>query len=129
MPTITVKLNKKRADRLARWARRRKVSKSEVIRVLIDRAAPIETGEDLIEFCFAAVAANRRPPVRPVLVDQCIPEQQCYEIASRLKDINVSVIDESAYPLVVEDCLMSPHSLRVPDKVKPWMIRYYSVRL
>lgn len=50
MPTITVKLDKKRAARLARWARRRKVPKSEVIRALIDRAGPIEMGEDLIEW-------------------------------------------------------------------------------
>jgi hypothetical protein len=50
MPTITVKLDKKRAARLARWARRSKVPKSEVIRTLIDRAGPIETGEDLIEW-------------------------------------------------------------------------------
>jgi hypothetical protein len=49
MPTITVKLNKKRADRLARWARHRKIPKSAVIRALIDRAGPIETGDDLIE--------------------------------------------------------------------------------
>jgi hypothetical protein len=49
MPTITVKLDKKRAERLARWARRRKVPKSEVIRTLIDQAGPIETGDDLIE--------------------------------------------------------------------------------
>jgi hypothetical protein len=50
MPTITVKLDKKRAARLARWARQSKVPKSEVIRTLIDRAGPIETGEDLIEW-------------------------------------------------------------------------------
>jgi hypothetical protein len=49
MPTITVKLDKKRAARVTRWARQRKVPKSEVIRALIDRAGPIETGEDLIE--------------------------------------------------------------------------------
>ena len=49
MPTITVKLDKKRADRLSRWARRQRVPKSEVIRARIDRAGPIETGEDLIE--------------------------------------------------------------------------------
>jgi len=55
MPTITVKLDKKRADRLARWARRRKVPKSEVIRALIDRAGPIETGDDLIEWVDAAL--------------------------------------------------------------------------
>jgi hypothetical protein len=48
MPTITVKLDKKRATRLARWARRRKIPKSDVIRALIDRAGPIETGDDLI---------------------------------------------------------------------------------
>ena len=50
MPTITVKLDKKRASRLARWARRSKVPKSDVIRALIDRAGPIETGDDLIEW-------------------------------------------------------------------------------
>lgn len=48
MPTITVKLDKKRAARLARWARRSNVPKSDVIRALIDRAGPIETGDDLI---------------------------------------------------------------------------------
>jgi hypothetical protein len=50
MPTITVKLDKKRAARLARWARQRKTPKSEVIRALIDRAGPIDTAEDLIEW-------------------------------------------------------------------------------
>ena len=55
MPTITVKLDKKRADRLARWARRRKVAKSDVIRALIDRAGPIETGDDLVEWVDAAI--------------------------------------------------------------------------
>jgi hypothetical protein len=50
MPTITVKLDKKRAARLARWARHSKVNKSDVIRALIDRAGPIETGDDLIQW-------------------------------------------------------------------------------
>jgi len=54
MPTITVKLDKKRASRLARWARRSKVPKSDVIRALIDRAGPIATGDDLIEWVEAA---------------------------------------------------------------------------
>jgi hypothetical protein len=54
MPTITVKLDKKRAARLARWARSRKVPKSEVIRSLIDRAGPIETGDDLAEWVDAS---------------------------------------------------------------------------
>ena len=54
MPTITVKLDKTRAARLARWARRSKVPKSDVIRALIDRAGPIETGDDLIEWVEAA---------------------------------------------------------------------------
>ena len=54
MATITVKLDKKRAARLARWARARKVPKSDVIRFLIDRAGPIETGDDLIEWVNAA---------------------------------------------------------------------------
>lgn len=55
MPTITVKLDKRRADRLARWARRGKVPKSDVIRALIDRAGPVDTGDDLIEWVDAAV--------------------------------------------------------------------------
>ena len=50
MPTVTVKLDKKRADRLSRWARQGRVAKSDVIRALIDRAGPIETGDDLIEW-------------------------------------------------------------------------------
>jgi hypothetical protein len=50
MPTVTVKLDKKRSARLARWARLQKVPKSEIIRGLIDRAGPIETGDDLIEW-------------------------------------------------------------------------------
>jgi ribbon-helix-helix CopG family protein len=54
MPTVTVKLDKKRAARLAWWARRRKVSKSDVIRALIDRAGPIETGDDLIAWVNAS---------------------------------------------------------------------------
>lgn len=54
MPTITVKLDRKRAARLARWARSRKIPKSDVIRALIDRAGPIETGDDLIEWVNAS---------------------------------------------------------------------------
>jgi len=50
MPTITVKLDKKRAARLAKWARQRKVAKSDVIRSLIDHAGPIETADDLLEW-------------------------------------------------------------------------------
>jgi hypothetical protein len=50
MPTITVKLDRKRAARLTRWARNRKVPKSDVIRSLIDRMGPIAIGEDLIEW-------------------------------------------------------------------------------
>jgi hypothetical protein len=50
MPTITVKLDRKRAARLTRWARTRKVPKSDVIRSLIDRMGPIAIGEDLIEW-------------------------------------------------------------------------------
>jgi hypothetical protein len=55
VPTISVKLDKKRANRLARWARRSKIPKSDVIRALIDRAGPIETGDDLVEWVQAAV--------------------------------------------------------------------------
>jgi len=54
MPTITVKLDNTRASRLARWARRRRISKSAMIRALIDRAGPIETGDDLIEWVESA---------------------------------------------------------------------------
>ena len=54
MPTITVKLDKKRAARLTRWARSRKVPKSDVIRGLIDRAGPIETGDDLADWVEAS---------------------------------------------------------------------------
>lgn len=54
MPTITVKLDKKRAARLARWARSRKTTKSEIIRELIDRPRRIETGDDLIEWVEAS---------------------------------------------------------------------------
>lgn len=54
MPTLTVKLDKKRAARLVRWARRSKIPKSEVIRALIDRAGPIHTGDDLIEWVGAS---------------------------------------------------------------------------
>ena len=54
MSTLTVKLDKKRAARVARWARLRRVPKSEIIRSLIDRAGPIETGDDLIEWVESA---------------------------------------------------------------------------
>lgn len=54
MPTITVKLDPKRAARLARWARRMRVPKSEIIRALIDRAGPVETGDDLLEWVEAS---------------------------------------------------------------------------
>ena len=48
MPTLTVKLDKERAARVSRWARRQRLPKSDIIRALIDRAGPIETGDDLI---------------------------------------------------------------------------------
>jgi hypothetical protein len=54
MPTLTVKLDAKRAARLSQWARRRNLPKSEIIRGLIDRAGPIETGEDLAVWVAAA---------------------------------------------------------------------------
>jgi hypothetical protein len=54
MPTITVKLNKERAKLLSSWARRRKVTKSELIRELIDRGEKIETGDDLIAWTEAS---------------------------------------------------------------------------
>ncbi len=54
MTTITVKLDKKRADRLARWARVAKTSKSDVVRALIDRGGPIASGDDLLEWVNAS---------------------------------------------------------------------------
>jgi hypothetical protein len=59
MPTITVKLDKGRAARLSRWARKGKVAKSDVIRALIDRAGPIETGDDLLRWVEEAAASSR----------------------------------------------------------------------
>lgn len=59
MPTVTVKLDKKRAARLAAWARRRRVTKSDIVRSLIDRASPIETVDELIEWVDASAAAGR----------------------------------------------------------------------
>jgi hypothetical protein len=50
MPTITVKLDRKRAARLARWAKDRKTTKSEIVRELIDTTRRIETADDLIEW-------------------------------------------------------------------------------
>jgi hypothetical protein len=65
MATITVKLDRARAARLARWAKRRKIAKSDVIRALIDRAGPVETGDDLIEWVSEAagkgLGLRRRP--------------------------------------------------------------------
>ncbi|MGH7995938.1 MAG: CopG family transcriptional regulator, partial [Opitutaceae bacterium] len=54
VPTITVKLDKERSERLSRWAHRRKVTKSEVVRSLIDRAGPVETGEELAAWVAAS---------------------------------------------------------------------------
>jgi hypothetical protein len=54
LPTITVKLDKERAARLSEWARRRNIPKSEVIRGLVDRAGPIETGRDLAAWVAAS---------------------------------------------------------------------------
>ncbi len=48
MPKVTVKLDKARAAKVARWAKSRNVPKSEVIRGLIDRVGPIDTGDDLL---------------------------------------------------------------------------------
>jgi hypothetical protein len=59
MPTVTVKLDKRRGERLARWARRSKVPKSQIIRALIDRAGPIDTGDDLIEWVEASAGQGQ----------------------------------------------------------------------
>jgi hypothetical protein len=54
MPTITVKLDRKRAARLTRWSRSRKIAKSDVIRALIDQAGPLETADDLLDWIAAS---------------------------------------------------------------------------
>jgi hypothetical protein len=51
---ITVKLDKKRAARLTPRGPRRKGSKFDAIRASIDRAGPIETGQDLMEWVEAS---------------------------------------------------------------------------
>lgn len=48
MATITVKLDKARAEKLERWARARHSTKSDVIRELIDNRGPIDTADDLL---------------------------------------------------------------------------------
>ena len=48
MPTITVKLDKKQAAKLTRWAKVDKVTKSDIVRGLIDRKGPIQSTDDLI---------------------------------------------------------------------------------
>jgi hypothetical protein len=53
MPTITVKLDKVRADKIAGWARAGKITKSDVVRDLIDRGGPIRTTDDLIAWAGA----------------------------------------------------------------------------
>lgn len=50
MATLTVKLDRKRSAALRQIARQQKVTKSEVIRRLIDRAGRIETGDDLLRW-------------------------------------------------------------------------------
>jgi predicted transcriptional regulator len=54
MTTFTVKLDKKHAAKITRWARSRKVTKSDIIRDLIERAGPIETGDELAEWVAGA---------------------------------------------------------------------------
>jgi len=58
MPTLTVKLDRKRAARLTRWARAKRTSKSDIIRDLIDRGGPIETGDDLLRWSEAAAGVG-----------------------------------------------------------------------
>jgi hypothetical protein len=50
MPTIVERLDKQRAERLARLARERNMTRSEVICALIDRGGRVASGEDLIEW-------------------------------------------------------------------------------
>jgi ribbon-helix-helix CopG family protein len=77
MPTITVKLDKKRADRLARWARRSRVPKSDVIRALIDRAGPIDTGDERLKLPPAkAWGWRRRSREATGSARQLLPDQE-----------------------------------------------------
>jgi len=48
MPTITVKLDKKQAAKLTRLARVDKVTKSAIVRHLIEDSEPIKSTDDLI---------------------------------------------------------------------------------
>ena len=58
MPTVTVKLDKRRAAKLTAWARRQHVTKSHIIRELIDRGGPIETGDDLLRWAESAAGVG-----------------------------------------------------------------------
>ena len=55
MPTITVKLDKKQAAKLTRLAQVDKVTKSEIVRHLIEAESKIRTGDDLIEWVEASI--------------------------------------------------------------------------
>jgi predicted transcriptional regulator len=55
MPTITVKLDKKQAAKLTRLARVDRVTKSEIVRHLIEAESKIRTGDDLIEWVEASI--------------------------------------------------------------------------
>ena len=54
MPTISVKLDKKQAAKLTHLARIDKVTKSEIVRHLIDAETQIRTGDDLIKWVEAS---------------------------------------------------------------------------
>ncbi|HEY4085361.1 MAG TPA: hypothetical protein VGM43_05455 [Bryobacteraceae bacterium] len=55
MPTITVKLNKEQAAKPTRLAQIDKVTKSEIVRQLIDSERRIRTADDLIEWAEASI--------------------------------------------------------------------------
>jgi predicted transcriptional regulator len=54
MPTITVKLSEEQATRLTRLARVHKITKSEMVRHLIDVETQIRTVDDPIEWAEAS---------------------------------------------------------------------------
>lgn len=55
MPTITVRLSEEQAAKLTRLARAQGVTKSEIVRQLIEAESKIRTGYDLIEWVEASI--------------------------------------------------------------------------
>jgi len=54
MPATAVKLAKRHGALVPRWSRSRRILNADLIRDLIDRAGPIITGDDLLEWVDAS---------------------------------------------------------------------------